>query len=233
MSKLQIACVKWGDKFTANDVNVLYNQVKRNVTLDFDFICYTDNNAGIDNGIQTRGCHSSLQGWWQKLYLFGPQCGLSGRVFFLDLDTLIVDNIDHLLTRTEPFILLRDVFYGVYPSVDINDCGSAIMLWDHEEYTDIYNSFISDYKNNIRSLKPHGDQRWIQKRLPVEQRVFWQDLFPEQVVSFKVSCREGLPLNTKIVCFHGKPSIQDAITKKTVEAKWTIEPQIWIKEYWR
>ena len=49
-----IVCMKWGKKFGADYVNRLYKMVKKNTTLPFIFICFTDDKTGIDKEIETR-----------------------------------------------------------------------------------------------------------------------------------------------------------------------------------
>ena len=40
--------MKWGNLYSSDYVNVLYNATKRNITGDFRFICLTDKNDGIN-----------------------------------------------------------------------------------------------------------------------------------------------------------------------------------------
>ena len=37
-----ICTVLTGTKYSVDDVNKLYNELKENTTIDFDFLCYTD-----------------------------------------------------------------------------------------------------------------------------------------------------------------------------------------------
>jgi hypothetical protein len=38
-----------------------------------------------------------------------------------------------------------------------------------------------------------------------EKTVYWQDIAPNHLVSWKVHCRNGIPPSATIVAFHGKP----------------------------
>jgi hypothetical protein len=221
-----VICLKHGTKFDADYVNKLYAGVKRNTTVDFLFHCFTDDPTGIDDNIIIHPLpYDNVEGWWQKLYLFSDEIDIKGRVLFLDLDTLITGNIDGFITQDKGFVVLRDLWAG-----GIN-VGSAVLSFEVGKYKHIWNTFIRNPAAAIGSLHPHGDQKWIQKQQA--QRTYWQDLFPNQIMSFKSNCRNGLPSTATIVCFHGKPSIPEAINTTTHVQRFVIPPTPWVAEYWR
>ena len=43
-----IACLKHGTKYSPEYVNVIYNMVRRHCTIDYKFICFTENAKGLD-----------------------------------------------------------------------------------------------------------------------------------------------------------------------------------------
>ena len=51
-NKRYVLCLKHGTKYSANYVNKLYNMVKRHCTLDYEFVCLTDDSAGIDENVK-------------------------------------------------------------------------------------------------------------------------------------------------------------------------------------
>jgi hypothetical protein len=53
------------------------------------------------------------------------------------------------------------------------------------------------------------------------------------VVSFKVHCRDGLPKNAAIVCYHGRPSIPESVHINERIWKFDLTPQPWVLDYWR
>jgi hypothetical protein len=126
-------------------------------------------------------------------------------------------------------VVLRDFYQGIVKSANL--VGSGLMLWRHGRYNHVWDKFITNPKKHVARAGTYGDQWWIEQQ--VTDIVFWQDLFPEQVVSFKVHCRKGLPDQSRIVCYHGRPSIPESITETTVEKKWTIAPQPWVLKHWR
>ena len=66
-----------------------------------------------------------------------------------------------------------------------------------------------------------GDQNLIRMWLKSQQRG-WVKVQDQElgVYSYKVHCENGLPKDARVVCFHGKPYIQDVKDE-------------WVKENWR
>ena len=65
-SKYHVLCVKHGNKYSAEYVNTLYRMVTRNCSLEFGFVCLTDDATGIDPNIITISLPRELKGWWQS-----------------------------------------------------------------------------------------------------------------------------------------------------------------------
>jgi hypothetical protein len=236
---VNIVCLKFGTLYGPEYVNKLYNGVKRNTTIPFKFHCFTENSTDINPNIVIHDLPHNLpgHGWWQKLYMFSKDVELDGRVFFLDLDTLITGSLDDILQCKDEFVVLHDFFRILYPNkkdrfgLGKDAVGSAVMLWTAGQHTQIWDTFIENPVAAVNSLKPHGDQKWIEKQQP--KRSYWQDLFPNQVVSYKVHCNKGLAKNARIVCYHGKPSIPESITKSINVQGYKLKPAPWVKDYWK
>ena len=221
-----VVCLKHGTKYDADYVNKLFAGVKRNSTVDFLFHCFTDNPEGLRSEVIPHPLpHKNVEGWWQKLYLFSDKVDIEGRMLFLDLDTLITGNIDKYITQDTGFVVLRDLWARG------NNVGSAIMSFEAGKHKQIWDTFVADPTAAMKSLHPHGDQKWVQKQQP--QRIYWQDLMANEIMSFKSNCRGGLPKTAKIVCFHGLPSIPDSINKTTRVQRFVIPPTPWVADYWK
>jgi hypothetical protein len=230
---INIVCLKWGSKYSADYVNKLYSSVKRNTTKKITFHCFTENKEDLNQNIIVHPLpYSNLESWWNKLYLFSKEISIpmGEKIFYIDLDTLITDNIDDLLdVSVEKIVVLRDFLKGL--ATTAGDMGSGLMAWRHGDYINIWTDFIKDPQAAIKQVEPHGDQHWID--LCVKDRNYWQDLFTNRIVSFKVHCRQGLPNNAAIVCYHGRPSIPESATFNGKIWKFDITPQPWVLEYWR
>jgi hypothetical protein len=105
MDKVNIICMKWGDKFPSEYVNRLYSMVNRNLSLPFRFVCFTEDDSGIRNEVEVQPLpkldlpNNAPERGWRKLTVFKKDFGgLSGKTLFLDLDVVIVDNIDVFFT---------------------------------------------------------------------------------------------------------------------------------------
>lgn len=233
---INIVCLKWGVKFGPEYVNKLYNSISRNISKPFKFHCFTDNSAELNSNVIVHKLpYDNLSGWWNKLYLFSNEIPFNknDKILFVDLDTVITGNIDDIVNvDCTNLVVLRDFYTGLEKSVVGNDnVGSGLMMWFHGDYSFIWDKFIKDPEEAISLMKPHGDQKWIQHCLST--RTYWQDVLPNQVVSFKVHCKEGLPDNARIICYHGKPSIPESITNYTKDWIWNLTPAMWIQEYWK
>lgn len=216
-----VVCLKWGDKYAPEYVNKLYNMVQRNLTIPHRFVCVTENTEGLNPDIEIMPLKldgwpttmRNFQGWWFKLDLFRSNNGLTGKIFYVDLDTVIVGNIDQIVESAQEFTVLRDFYRGYPKNRPMNNCmGSGLMCWQAEKHAYLYDDFMANVGDNIQKYSQGGDQIWIQDRQT--HRQYWQDLVPDQIVSYKVHCiknrrhsleKSWVPQGARIVCFHGTP----------------------------
>jgi hypothetical protein len=209
---LTVACVKWGTLYSVDYVHKLEAMVRRNLTLPYQFKCFTDDRAGLDHSI-VEPLYSGLESWWGKVSLF--QSGLfSDRVLFLDLDTVIIGNIDEIALYDGPFAILRDFIFPQH-------YGSGVMSWKPSAETEV----IWNAWNLAGRPKPkRGDQEIIEKYIrPFNIAEPWQDLFPGQFVSYKLECFFQPPSpQAKIVCFHGTPKPHEC-KRKFITEHWTTD----------
>jgi len=107
--KYYVLCLKHGTKYSADYVNKLYNGVKRHCTLDFEFVCLTEDPSGINDDITVLPLPGGISGWWCKPYIFSNDLPLKGTVLYIDLDVVIANNIDKLFTwQPDRWCTLRD-----------------------------------------------------------------------------------------------------------------------------
>ena len=68
---INFVCVFYGDKYKPNYVQNLYNMVKRHLTVDHKFICFTDNTSIhklVEGDIEFRQFPLfDEQGWWSLI----------------------------------------------------------------------------------------------------------------------------------------------------------------------
>ncbi len=197
-----ISCVlRSGGDFDWGHVQRLKSQLDKHLTLKFELFVLSD--LMMPEDLTKQNCRLILlrhdwPGWWSKIELFRA----FHKTFYLDLDTVLVGNVNHIISYPHRFTALRGFFGRPF--------GSGLMAWS-ESNVSIYEEFkFLDPETIMRYYKTHkmGDQEFIGER--IKENLIFQDQFQGQIVSYKLDVRgKGLPQNAKIVCFHGKPRIQD------------------------
>ena len=217
-----VVCLKYGNKYSADYVNKLYNMVKRNLTLDYEFVCFTEDATGIDPAIRIEPIPliSGVTGWWYKPMFFNPNLGLKGTVLFFDLDVIIFENVDYLFTfEPNKFCIIRD--FNRQFIKNYNKFNSSIFRLDTSMHSEVYTNFMKDPNGPMRRY--HGDQDWIRATIPDGGFAYWPE---EWIQSYKWEMRgkprydsqprghrdfaeNGIPKildETSVAVFHGDPN---------------------------
>ena len=71
-NKIKIFTLYFEGKYTPDYVEKLYNSLKRNCTLDFEFICYSDNPNVVADKVIPLPKKSDIKYHWHKLTYFSP-----------------------------------------------------------------------------------------------------------------------------------------------------------------
>lgn len=204
-----IACVlKSGGEYNAQYVTRLYQGCLRFAHSYFQFTCITDLPAEeFPHEISVVPLEHGWPGWWSKMELFRPGLfPLDEQVFYMDLDTMIVGNIRHIVECDCVFAGLED-FYGVRAS----GLATGLLSWrGNSGIPDkIYESALDFVPKKIteRNWKKHWDQIFVKDVLSEIgiTPVFLQREFPGEILSWKKDCAGGVPALAKIICFHGNP----------------------------
>lgn len=215
---IQIICIKFGTKYPAEYVNKLFRGISRNTTKEFLFTCYTENTIDIDPNLNCQPLPLDLGDWHNKIGLYNSKLyNNEDQIFYFDLDTVIVGNLDEILSYRGDFIILRDPYREKF-------FGSGLMSWKPLAVNHMYQNYVSEgtYQKLAR-----GDQGWPELQYPTAD--IWQDLFPSKIISYKCnvigSPRYSYPpgdLSTaSIVYFHGKPRPHE------------VANLTWMKEHWK
>lgn len=199
-----------GDKYTERDVNILRSMAARHLDRPHRFRCLSDREiAGVDTFIPDE----QWPGWWAKLLLFRYS---SGQCLYLDLDTVIVGNLDRLLSKqlSMPANWAQSGHGG---------CQSSVMSWDGD-YSFIPDSFdvsllTAPERGNCGTYKDGnlwGDQEFITQLMgdPGDRVIPMPHVY-----SFKYHCRESLPADASVVAFHGEPKPSQVHDKWVAEAR--------------
>ena len=235
-NKYYVLCLKHGTKYSEEYVNILYSMVKRHCTLNFEFVCLTDNPAGIDPNITIITLPQGIEGWWCKPYIFSNELGLSGTILYMDLDVVIADNINQLFTYApDSWSTIRDFNRKQRPSWQ--KYNSSVVKFNSGKLGYLWTNFKK--KQDEYQKRLHGDQDWLYE---VTSKDNPATLFPDHwIQSWKWEIRSSKDIDYKkprgkrtlrtiehvtppagcCVCvFHGDPN-----------PAWCEDP--WVKQNWK
>ena len=215
-----VVCLKFGNKYGPEYVNNLNSMVKRNLTIPYEFVCFTEDPRGLDSDVRVVPINPNkdMHGWWYKVMFFDPQLPLRGNILFMDLDVVVFRNINNLFTFfPEKFCIIRDFNRSLRR--DWKKMNSSVFRLQAGAFPHVYNDFMLNAKSHVRRL--HGDQDWIYEKMSKDDFLFWPD---EWIQSYKWEMRDRKELarlngkrnfknvadpivkpETSIAVFHGEP----------------------------
>jgi hypothetical protein len=205
-------------KLASTYINNLYEGVKKYADRPFDFICFTnEQDLDLHNGILRREFELIVkEGVLPRLWMFSENSGLFGRqTLCLDLDVVITGSLSDIMSY-EGLFCTRSKFHPNERHKLDGDIMSFRAGKENEER--FWKPFVEDPKKVVELTQ--GRERYWVRHVVGDNADRWDKLFPEQVVSYKWHCREGLPKNARIVSVHGHPRPHQA-------------KDYWVKNYWK
>lgn len=252
-----VLCLKWGTLYSADYVNRLYRGVSKHLHRPFRFVCVTDDPTGLCEGVETAPIPPMPEGMafndqytkWPNIYiklcLFEKGfANLEGPTLFLDIDQIITGDLDCFFDYKpgkfciiHNWVELRKRLFRKVPF-----CGnSSCFRFEAGEASDyIYRQFLKELPTALDYNVYSTEQVFMTHAVGHENVNFWPANF---VRSFKRSCVWPWPLNhflvprlpkdTRILCFHGNPSPNEAIAgyKGRHLNTWT-RPAAWVAKLW-
>jgi hypothetical protein len=247
MSTRNIVTLKWGNRYPADYVNKLLSAVRRHLSGDFRFVCFTDDATGLDPKIETFPIpdidipeHKILSGW-RKLCLFRDDLPLEGECLFLDLDIIITGPLDQFFTYQPEKIAIihnwvhwRKSIFGKRPEIG----NSSVFRWQANKHGHVVEQYLAEKDWALETF--HPPQSYLSHCIR-EHMVYWPDAW---VKSFKRHCRPIFPLNlmiephlpkeASIIAFHGKPDPDEAaVGYKGKRPHHKVLPAKWILQHWK
>ena len=221
-----VMCVlRSGGQYDVEWVRKLRDGIHRNTTAPYEFKCLSDVEIDITEPCKQKCERIPLQhdwpGWWAKIELFRPGV-ITGPTLYLDLDTIITANIDHLIDDLRyskyTFAMLRNFHQPDF-------VGSGVMWFADEDAVPhkVYEKFRKQpdaymaHHERVRKGSHLGDQAFIADTIGLENI---EMLDVPGLKSFKYHARTFLPPDAALVCFHGNPRPPEAKAK-------------WVAEHWR
>lgn len=245
MSKVTIVCVKWGTLYNSEYVNRLYSMVKRNLTMEFDFYCITDDSTHIRSEVICKPCpidwlHNvgSNENQWYKESMFVPGTLPERTTLYLDLDVVIVSSLDELVSQEDHlWCMTRD-----FLKKDIPTFHGAVMVFNPKYWYEFFDFFQAKVKSGYKLIRGN-EQPLIALYHMINKYKNFKVLPNEYVWSFKYGhlrdevnvynshiYRGYKPPTNGIICsFHGFPS-QHQIVELEYMDKNSIK---WITENWK
>lgn len=232
--EITVVCWKWHQRqyrsrFTPEHVRVLRNMVKRHLHLPHRFMCITDNPKSIDPSIETMKLWDEPSGiclpinrpnCYRRLRAFAPDAKdwLGDRILSIDLDTVILDDITHLVDIPDDFKIWGDTAKNTHYNGGfwLLRAGTRARVWE---------AFDHNAPEITRAKRMVGsDQAWISHILgPNEKK--WSTT--DGVYSFRNHMSSGkkpLPSDARIVFFHGQFDPWDPMVQRD---------NPWIREHYR
>ena len=245
-----ICCLKYGSRYPASYVNVLFGASRKAMSSPFRFVCFTDVRDGLHPDIETypipdvglTPAEWYVGGIWPKLGIFDRQIyGLQGRALFIDLDMIILRDLDAFFECSGRYIGVDGGPSWGRPSSDWPpELCSALIAFDL--------GGLGDLADHFRVAKTSIMKQFRTEQAYTEASLDGLDFWPKEwVISFKRCLRQPLlvdlfqepkkpPSSAKVLAFHGTPRPIDLIGKGKLF--WDRFPHMghgsvsWMKDYW-
>lgn len=229
MPDLKIVTFLWHDRskppeekrnviYTPEHVERLARGVRRHLTVPHEFIVITDHDPQDfqepDRVIPLWKDYRSMGGCYTRLRLFSKEMRelIGPRILQIDLDTIVVGNIDHIVNRKVDFaIWASQARKNMYcAQMFLMDAGARAQVWEGfngQESADSTKGILGT------------DQAWIAKCLGPGECTFEHHVHGVYSYHWHVQGYDELPENACLVMMHGP------FDPGTAE-----EP--WVKEHW-
>ncbi len=209
---MTVACVlRRSSVFDVDYVAHLRDGVLANLP-DTRFVCLSD----VDVPCERIPLRHGWPAWWAKVELFRPD--LDDDLLYFDLDTKIIGDLRDV-SAVRGFTMLSDFFMParlasgmMMITTDIRE--RVWRAWHDGPPTEIMRRCAAFDSNNVR-----GDQKFLGDLFEGSTVQRWQDIVPDQIVSYKANIRRSrgrfekgngtMPPGVRVVCFHGKPRPRD------------------------
>jgi len=165
---LKICTVYFEGIYTPDYISRLYDSLKSNTTLPFEFICLSDTDVKADT-VLPYNHHSNIKLHWHKLKFFSPQYAYQkpgDDIIIMDIDQKITGNIDELIGQPvkENELYTYDSWWD--KNLKINGgfykfrSGSLKFVWDRFAENPEYWQ-LKYYNEGIVHYKYYGEQNYV------------------------------------------------------------------------
>ena len=217
-----VICIKWGTLFGPEYVNRLYSGVRRNLTAPVRFFCMTEHAEGLHPDINV--------------------LPLPDEPFRADMDAaLAVANRQGAMRKVSLFRpdLIPDLRGPVEARRGRKTGHGSVFRYDPAAHGWLYDTLAADPTGAVERAR--GSEQRYTSTLAQDKGAFAY-LPGDQVVSFKHGCLRlppmnwlkppRLPDNARVVCFHGRPKMTEAVDGFDGGLFRHTEPCAWLRDHW-
>lgn len=185
---MNFACVlKSGGMYNPSHVYRLRQMLPKEIPL----ICLTNIRFSFE-GVCSLQLRHDYPSWWSKLELFDHPA-TDKDILYFDLDVDVIGDVMPLFSKK--FTMCTDF---VLP----DRFNSSVMSWGKapEVIHRIFSSNPRAFINKYTRWPDIGDQAFIERNFEGIQS------FPREYVrSYKRECKNGIPKDTRVISYHGRP----------------------------
>ncbi|MFZ7089597.1 glycosyl transferase [Primorskyibacter sp. 2E233] len=252
MQPVNIMCIKWGTLFGPEYVNRLYSGVRRNMTRPVRFMVMTEHAEGLHPDIEVLDLPvepfaepmaqalavANRQGAMRKVSLFRPGLvpDLQGPVLGFDLDVVITGSLDEIVALAPGTVAMRHDWTEKRKGRPTGH--GSVFRFDPALHQFLYEDLAANPYKEVEHAR--GSEQRYTSHKAMDRGVFTY-IPGEWVVSFKYDCNPfpgnyfhppRLPAQARVVCFHGRPKMTDALDGWKGSFIRYSKPCDWLREHW-
>jgi len=253
MERATAACIKWGTAFGPDYVNRLYSGVRRHIGRPLRFVCMTDRADGLHPDIEILPLPdepfqaemaaalavANRQGAMRKVSLFRPGAipDHEGPVLGFDLDVVITGDLGPIWEMAPGRVAMRADWVEARRGRPTGH--GSVFRFDPDRHGYLYGAVASDPAGAV--ARARGSEQRHTSTLAQERGEFAY-IPGDLVVSFKHDCLGLPPVNwlrparlppgARVVCFHGRPKMPEAVGGYTGSLLRRARPVAWLREHW-
>ncbi len=249
---ITVACIKWGTLFGPEYVNRLYSGVRRNLSKPVRFLCMTEHADGLHPDIEVldlpiepfaKPMNEALaianrQGAMRKVSLFRPGliADLDGPVLGFDLDVVITGALDPILALAPGKVAMRHDWTEKRKGRPTGH--GSVFRYDPALHGYLYDDLAANPFDLVTQARGSEQRYTSHQAMDRDQFVYIPDPW---VVSFKYDCNPfpgnwlrppALPDDARVVCFHGRPKMPEAVEGYTGSLIRRARPATWLRDHW-
>ncbi len=253
MTTANIMCIKWGTLFGPEYVNRLYSGVRRNLDLPVRFFCMTERAQGLHPDVEVLDLpvepfHDEMnaalavanrQGAMRKVSLFRPGLvpDLDGPVLGFDLDVVITGDLRPIWDLALGTVAMRHDWTEARKGRPTGH--GSVFRFDPRRHGYLYEDLAANPYAEVEAAR--GSEQRYTSHKAMDRGEFTYIPGP-WVVSFKYDClglpprnwlhAPRLPRDARVVCFHGRPKMPEAVKGYRRSLIRFSHPCDWLQEHW-